>query len=179
MASQNEMSETELSGVCHGTGKCEAYVGVTGHRNGERWKEISKTGYPSNTPPPARRIPKLQGRAVSLGNSPVSLLLPSRFLLPLAAVVPAASPRLPSQEARVSLGSRLPLGEASVLCALQLGQLSGRQERGSAPPAWRAKLGRRERLGGGVRRTGGRGALEPRSRAPWSAAEELLPPTGS
>lgn len=130
-------------------------------------------------PPPARRIPKLQGRAVSLGNSPVSLLLPSRFLLPLAAVVPAASPRLPSQEARVSLGSRLPLGEASVLCALQLGQLSGRQERGSAPPAWLAKLGRRERLGGGVRRTGGRGALEPRSRAPWSAAEELLPPTGS
>lgn len=129
-------------------------------------------------PPPARRIPKLQGRAVSLGNSSVSLF-PSRFLLPLAAVVPAASPRLPSQEARVSLGSRLPLGEASVLCALRLGQLSGRQERGSAPPAWRAKLGRRERLGGGVRRTGGRGALEPRSRAPWSAAEELLPPTGS
>ncbi|MEJ1284821.1 hypothetical protein NN561_015811 [Cricetulus griseus] len=100
-----------------------------------------------------------------------------RFLL-LLAVVPAASPRLPSQEARVSLGARLPLGEASELCALQLRQLSGRTAEGlCAPRAARAKLGRRERLGGGVRRTGGRGAPEPRSRAPWSAAEELLPPS--
>lgn len=48
-----------------------------------------------------------------------------------------------------------------------------------APRVARAKPGRRERLGGGVRRTGGRGAPEPRSRAPWSAAEELQPPTGS
>lgn len=104
-------------------------------------------------------------------------MLPSRFLL-LLAVVPAASPRLPSQEARVSLGARLPLGEASELCALQLRQLSGRTAEGlCAPRAARAKLGRRERLGGGVRRTGGRGAPEPRSRAPWSAAEELLPPS--
>lgn len=38
-----------------------------------------------------------------------------------------------------------------------------------APRVARAELGRRERLGGGVRRTGGRGAPEPRSRAPWSA----------
>lgn len=145
-------------------------------RGGKRFPRRDILATPA--PPSARRVPKLQGRAVSLGNSPVSLLLPSRFLLPLA-VVPAASPRLPSQEARVSLGSQLPSGEASELCALQRGQLLGRQERGSAPPAWHAKLGRRERLGGGVRRTGGRGALEPRSRAPWSAAEELLPPTGS
>lgn len=70
--------------------------------------------------PSATRVPKLQGRAMSLGNSPVSLL-PS---LPLA-VVPAASPRLPSQEARVSQGAGLPLGEASELCSLQLRQLSG------------------------------------------------------
>lgn len=63
---------------------------------------------------------------MSLGNSPISLLPSQPFLLPLA-VVPAASPRLPSQEARVSLGARLPLGEASELCALQLRQLSGRQ----------------------------------------------------
>lgn len=127
------------------------------------------------TPPPSPPHPQTSRQSCESRELPC-LPLASQ---PLAAVVPAASPRLPSQEARVSLGSRLPLGEASVLCALQLGQLSGRQERGSAPPAWRAKLGRRERLGGGVRRTGGRGALEPRSRAPWSAAEELLPPTGS
>lgn len=53
-----------------------------------------------------------------MGSSPLVSLLVS-LLAP--SLVPVASPRLLSQEAWVSLGAGLPLGEASRLCALQLG----------------------------------------------------------
>ena len=117
---------------------------------------------------------------MTLGSSPMP---PSELQTPLLApsLVPVASPRLLSQEAWVSLGAGLPLGEACRLGALQTDGYSGRIEEGLGAPACTcASPGRRERLRGGVQEEGaGRGAPQPRPRAPWSAAVELQLPTGS
>lgn len=70
---------------------------------------------------------------MTLGSSPMP---PSGLQTPLLApsLVPVASPRLLSQEAWVSLGAGLPLGEAYRLGALQPDGHSGRIEEGLGAP---------------------------------------------
>ena len=70
---------------------------------------------------------------MTLGSSPMP---PSELQTPLLApsLVPVASPRLLSQEAWVSLGAGLPLGEACRLGALQTDGRSGRIAEGLCAP---------------------------------------------
>ncbi|XP_032259644.1 complexin-2 isoform X1 [Phoca vitulina] len=73
-----------------------------------------------------------------------------------------------------------PWGRPLGFVPCSLADTRGGPKRGWAPPACTcASPGRRERLSRGVQKGGRRRAPESRSRAPWSAAEELQPPTGS
>ncbi|XP_041605949.1 complexin-2 isoform X2 [Vulpes lagopus] len=93
-------------------------------------------------------LPNFRAERSLWGAPPVSLQV-SRLA---PSLVPVASPRLLSQEAWVSLGAGLPLGEASRLCAPRLGGPRADREGWAPPASTGASPGRRQRPGGGVRK---------------------------